>query len=371
MHLNELSEQDVIKRLTSILMSDSPSRVSETDVLHSSREGRQPSSGSSRFKPPLMRGVRLGPGHDAAVVTPNAGFDLVITCDQQIEGTHFDLDLMGEEAVGRRALAAAVSDLAPFGATPLWATIAVAASPEVKLETLEQVYRGLTWAADELSAPFSSGGWSKLAFVGGDLATTRGPIYMDICVIGQRPSTWAPGGRAGAKPGETIYLSGPTGMAAGGFWLLKNQKTTFSSSEKLRKAFLWPEVELELGVRLWRDARLTTCADTSDSLGEQLRLLAEASDVGVQVSEDRLPLPPTLVEVAEAMGIEPVQLVLGGGEDFRLLLTGPAGLEQREKSLVPIGKVLPREEGVRLLGLDGVRRELPGPLFSHFGGSAT
>jgi len=70
------------------------------------------------------------------------------------------------------------------------------------------------------------------------------------------------------------------------------------------------------------------------------------------------------------MGIEPVHLALGGGEDFRLLVTGPAGLEQREKGLAPIGKVLPREEGVRLLGLDGVRRELPDPMFSHFGGAA-
>src|SRR4030042_746852 len=244
MLLKEWSEQDSIKRLTAILLSDSPSRIAETDTLRTSREDRQPSSGSGRVRAPLMRGGRLGPGHARAGVTP----------------------------------------------------------PEGKLETLEQVFRGLAWAADELSAPFSGGDWSKLAFVGGDLATTRGPIYLDICVIGQRPSTWAPGGRAGAHPGETVYLSGPTGMAAGGFWLLKNQKTTFSGSEKLRKAFLWPEVELELGVRLWRDTRLTTCAHTSDSLSEQLRLLAEASDVGGQGSEDRLLLPPTLVPVADALG---------------------------------------------------------------------
>ena len=220
MLLKELSEQDIIKRLTAILSSDSPSRIAETDTLRTTREDRQPSSGSGRFSPPLMRGVRLGPGHDAAVVTPNAGYDLVVTCDQQVEGTHFDLELMGEEAVGRRILAAAVSDLAPFGATPLWATVAVAASPEVRLGTLEQVFRGLAWAADELSTPFSGGGWSKLAFVGGDLVATPGPLYLDICVVGQRPSVWAPGGRAGAKPGDTIYLSGPTGMAAGGFWLV-------------------------------------------------------------------------------------------------------------------------------------------------------
>lgn len=370
MLLSELAEQEIVKRLISILQSDSPARSAEPEVLHSDREERQPSSGSGRFRPPMMRGVRVGPGHDAAVVTPNAGYDLVVTCDQQVEGTHFDLGLMGEEAVGRRVLAAAVSDLAPFGATPLWATIAVAASPEVELGTLERIFRGLAWAADELAYPFSGGNWAKLAFVGGDLATTQGPLYLDVCVIGQRPNTWAPGGRSGAKPGEVIYLSGPTGMAAGGFWLLKNPRITFSNSEKLRKAFLWPQIALELGVRLWRNDLLTTCADTSDSLSEQLYLLAEASGVGVLISEDRLLLPETLVTVAETMEVTPVQLALGGGEDFRLLVTGSEGLERREKGLVPIGKVVPREEGVRILGLDGVRRELPEPLFSHFGGGA-
>jgi thiamine-monophosphate kinase len=367
MRLAELTEREIIKRLTAILLSDSPARSAESGVLLSSREERQPSSGSGRFRPPMMRGVRLGPGHDAAVVTPNAGYDLVVTCDQQVEGTHFDLELMGEEAVGRRALAAAVSDLAPFGAVPLWATVTVAAPVEVELETLEQVFRGLAWAADELAYPFSGGNWAKLAFVGGDLVATKGPIYLDVCVIGQRPGTLAPGGRSGAKPGDVVYLSGPTGMAAGGFWLLKNPKQTFSGSEKLRKAFLWPQIELELGVRLWRDGRLTTCADTSDSLCEQLQLLAEASDVGVMIAEDRLSLPEPLVSVAGAMEVEPVRLALGGGEDFRLLVTGPEGLERRVKGLVPIGRVVPREEGVRILGLDGVRRELPGPLFSHFG----
>lgn len=368
MLLSELGEQEIIKRLISILQSDSPSRSAEPEILRSDREERQPSSGSGRFRPPMMRGVRVGPGHDAAVVTPNAGYDLVVTCDQQVEGTHFDLGLMGEEAVGRRALAGAVSDLAPFGATPLWATISVAASPEVDLGTLERIFRGLAWAADELTCPFSGGNWAKLAFIGGDLAATEGSLYLDVCIIGQRPSTWAPGGRSGAKPGDAVYLSGPTGMAAGGLWLLKNPKVTFSGSDKLRKAFLWPQIGLELGVRLWRNDLPTTCADTSDSLSEQLCLLAEASEVGVLISEDRLTLPEILVTVSQAMEVELVQLALGGGEDFRLLVTGPEGLERREGGLTPIGKIVHREEGVRILGLDGVRRELPKPLFSHFGG---
>jgi len=331
MTLGELGERGAIARLTALLGS------AESAV-----------------------GVRLGIGHDAALLTPPAGHDLVLTTDQQAAGTHFDFELMGAENCGGRMLAAAVSDLAPFGAEPLWVVIGLATAPSTQIESLEQLYRGIAQAAVEL--PLSS----KLTIVGGDLISQPGPLTVSLTVIGSRPTGWEPGGRGGASPGETIYLSGATGLAAAGLWQLQNPTIELAGSEMLRKAFLSPKIELELGQRLWRDGRLTTAADTSDSLTEQLELLAEASEVGILIEENQVLLPEPLISAAEAMGMEPLMLALGGGEDFRLLITAPAGLERDFHELIPIGRTTEPQDGCWFINDKGGRGSLPRPLFTHY-----
>ncbi len=329
MTLGELGERGTIARLTALLGS------AESAV-----------------------GVRLGIGHDAALLTPPAGHDLVLTTDQQAAGTHFDFELMGAENSGGRMLAAAVSDLAPFGAEPLWVVIGLAAAPSTQIESLERLYRGIAQTAAELS--------SQLTVVGGDLISQPGQLTVSLTVIGSRPTDWEPGGRGGASPNETIYLSGATGLAAAGLWQLQNPTIELPCSEMLKKTFLSPQIELDLGQRLWRDGRLTTAADTSDSLTEQLELLAEASEVGILIEENRLPLPEPLISAAEAMELAPLDLALGGGEDFRLLITAPAGLERDFHALIPIGRTTEPDGSCWFINDNGIRQELPRPLFTHF-----
>jgi len=303
-------------------------------------------------------GVRLGIGHDAALLAPPAGCDLVLTTDQQAAGTHFDFELMGAQNSGGRMLAAAVSDLAPFGAEPLWVVIGLAAMPSTKLESLERLYRGISQTAAELS--------SQLTVVGGDLISQPGSLTVSLTVIGSRPASWKPGGRSEAAPGETIYLSGATGLAAAGLWQLQNPTIELPDRAILKKAFLSPQIELRLGQRLWQDGRLTTAADTSDSLTEQLELLAEASQVGILIEESRIPLPQSLLSAAEAMKLSPIELALGGGEDFILLITAPAGLEQEFSQLIPIGRTTKPKDGCCLVTANGEKRSLPRPLFTHY-----
>ncbi len=331
MTLGELGERRAIARLTSLLGS------AESAV-----------------------GLRLGIGHDAALLTPPSDRDLVLTTDQQAAGTHFDFELMGAEDSGWRMLAAAVSDLAPFGAEPLWVVIGLAAATSTEMELLERLYRGIAGAADSLSLK------SKLTVVGGDLISQPGPLTVSLTVIGSRPANWKPGGRGEASPGETIYLSGATGLAAAGLWQLQHPAVELPGSEVLKKAFLRPQVELKLGQRLWEDGRLTTAADTSDSLTEQLELLAEASGVGILIEESRVPLPELLISAAGVMSLSPLDLALGGGEDFRLLITAPAGLERDFHELIPIGKTTEPENGCWLVNDKGDRRKLPRPLFTHY-----
>lgn len=366
MRLSELGEQGALQRLNDILYTTTDLLETSPDLLEIEREERQPASGLHRISRSLARGVRLGPGHDAAVVTPPAGYDLVLTCDGQTAGVHFDLEIIGPEDAGRRAALAALSDLAPFGATPLWGLLSLFVPAELEIELLERFYRGLLRATDDMDLPFQRGDWGKFVFVGGDLVSTPGPLSLDVTVVGRRPSTWATGGRDGARVGDTVYLSGPTGQAAAGLWHLQHPDVDITGSEKLRKAFLTPRIELQLGVNLWRDGRLTSAADTSDSLGEQLHHLAAASAVGVMLEEAALELPEPLIAAAAAMELSPLELALGGGEDFRLLVTGPAGMERADSQLRPVGVVVEAAAGVRVQGLDGVRREPPPPLFQHY-----
>ena len=328
MTLGELGERRAIARLTALLGS----------------------AGSAT--------VRLGIGHDAALLAPPAGCDLVLTTDQQAAGTHFDFELMGARESGGRMLAAAVSDLAPFGAEPLWVVIGLAAAPSTKLESLEQLYRGIAQTAAELSG--------NLTVVGGDLISQPGSLTVSLTVIGSRPSSWKPGGRSAATPSETIYLSGATGLAAAGLWQLQNPKAELPDGAVLKKAFLSPQIELKLGQRLWEDGQLTTAADTSDSLTEQLELLAEASQVGILIEERLIPLPESLLSAAEAMKLSPIDLALGGGEDFRLLLTAPAGLEWEFPELTPIGRTTEPKDGCWLVDSDGEKRSLPRQFFTHY-----
>jgi thiamine-monophosphate kinase len=228
----------------------------------------------------------LGVGDDAALLRPSAGMELAVSTDLLLEGRHFR---PGADArkLGHKSLAVNLSDMAAMGAAPRWATLALAL-PAADEAWLEAFARGFF----ELAARFG------VELVGGD--TTRGPRSICVTILGEVPQGLALF-RAGAAPGDDIWVSGELGGAA--FALAHPDNA--AAAARLDT----PEPRVELGERLRGIAN--AAIDVSDGFAQDLGHILERSGVGAVVDFDRLPAFP---------GCE-AQQVLAGGDDYELVFT--------------------------------------------------
>lgn len=209
--------------------------------------------------------VVLGVGDDAALLRVPEGRELVVAADTLVSGVHFPPGTPAA-AIGHRALAVNLSDLAAMGATPAWFTLALTL-PRAEEMWLEEFSRGLL----ELARRFD------VALVGGD--TTSGPLAMTVQAMGHA----APGTairRSGARPGDGIYLSATTGDAAAGLAVLQGEIEIASEAARaeLIARFLWPEPRVALGAALVGVA--SAAIDVSDGLLADLQKLLGASQIG-------------------------------------------------------------------------------------------
>ena len=229
-------------------------------------------------------------GDDAAVVVPPLG-GLLLAADLVVAGVHADLSLVGLDDFGWKALSVNVSDIAAMAGEPTHALVSVAGPPDTDLETL---YRGIAEAVD----------YYGCAVVGGDLSTAA-VLVVSVAVVGdagRRPPVL----RAGALPGDTIFVTGPLGASAAGLAALREGR----GDEALRvvQAHRRPVARVLEG-RTARRAGATAMVDVSDGLAADLRHLADASGVGLAI--DHVPVFEGAT-TAQAMG---------GGEDYELAFT--------------------------------------------------
>ena len=293
------------------------------------------------FARPAKRAL-LGVGDDCALLRPDAGLDLAVTTDMLIEGRHF---LPGAEprALGHQALAVNLSDLAAMGATPRWATLAIAL-PAVEPAWLEGFSAGFFALAERYGVDL----------IGGD--TTRAEARA-ICVtaIGEVPPGLALE-RSAARPGDEVWVSGELGGAALGL--------VHPEIAEAAKRLHWPEARVELGERLRRLAH--AAIDVSDGLAGDLVHILERSQVAATVEYERIP-KCSAFEKLKAPQLEK-DCVLSGGDDYELLFTAPqahrAELEslsaELKLALTRIGTI---EAGSRLSILDA-----KGKPIAHRGG---
>ena len=288
-------------------------------------------------------------GDDCALLRPDAGLDLALTTDTLLEGRHFLPDAE-PRALGHKALAVSLSDLAAMGATPRWATLAIAL-PAADAAWLEAFSAGLYALAERFGVDL----------VGGD--TTRSPLRtINITAIGEVPPGLALE-RAGARPGDDVWVSGELGGAALGLVHPENPEAA--------KRLHVPEPRVELGERLRRLAH--AAIDLSDGLAGDLAHLLERSRVGAVIEYERIPKSASFAKLKDP-GLEK-DCVLCGGDDYELLFTAPrehrAELEalaaELKLALTRIGTI---EAGpARLAVLDAQGRPLPHRGgFDHFGG---
>jgi thiamine-monophosphate kinase len=250
--------------------------------------------------------VRLGIGDDGAVVVPAAGCELVLAVDMLVEGRHFFADV-APSALGHKTLAVNLSDLAAMGATPRWALLAGALPAPDEL-WLAEFSRGLFALADRFG----------VGLIGGD--TTRGPRNLCLTIIGEVPIGTALT-RAGAKPGDDIYVSGRLGDAALALAVLRGKATLGGIElEQARTRLDLPEPRVSLGTRLRSVA--TAAIDLSDGLTGDLGHVLAQSGVGATLDLALIPRSPAL---AALLGDDRRDLglscLLAGGDDYELCFT--------------------------------------------------
>lgn len=314
-----------------------------------------PASGENRLIDWLRRrpGARLI-GDDAAVL-PAAAY--AVTVDHQIAGVHFPPDL-DPASIARRLLAVNLSDLAAMGAAPAFAFLALAAPEGFD-------HRRFFDALLEACAHHG------LQLAGGDLAKNPERLAASLTLLG----TKAEGGRwlerSAARPDHDLWLGGTVGESALGRLLIERglaeNLEAFSSllrspARRAVRRHLEPRPQLDLG--RWLARRPEGAAmDVSDGVARDLHRLCKASGVGAEVDAAALPFSDRYIAICEAIDADPLALALGGGEDYVLLFTLPAGEEAPPEGARRIGTIT-AGGGVTLLQA-GTRAPLPDLGWDH------
>lgn len=255
------------------------------------------------FKRPARR-QPLGVGDDCALLQPRPGHHLAISTDMLVEGRHFFADV-APRALGHKALAVNLSDLAACGARPVAFQLALSL-PKAEEGWLSELSQGMLGLADA---------WA-CELLGGD--TTAGPLNLCITVLGEVPQGQALL-RSGARPGDQVWVSGVLGDARMGLdGLTGHLALDDAASHAGRQALEWPQPRIALGLALRGVA--TAAMDLSDGLAGDLPHLLRASCVGADIRADWLPRSAHLARLPEA---DQWRCQISGGDDYELLFTAP------------------------------------------------
>jgi len=295
-----------------------------------------------------VRSATLGVGDDAALVSPRAGMEVAVSTDLLVEGRHFRAGA-DPRKLGHRALAVNLSDMAAMGATPRWATLALAL-PDADETWIAAFAEGLFALADRFGTEL----------IGGD--TVRGPRSFCICILGEVPRGQALR-RDGARAGDDVWVSGDLGGAA----LALARPDIAEAGQRLDQ----PEPRIALGERLL--GRASAAIDVSDGFAQDLGHILERSGCGAHVQYERLPKFAAFARIGEPE-LERA-CVLSGGDDYELVFTAPPRerppLEALARELsVPLARVGEIRAGSRSLSVvDAQGRQIAVPRgFDHFPG---
>ena len=315
--------------------------------------------------PPSGPRLRVASGDDAAIVEPAEGA-AATTIDSIIEGVHFTLPQFSLAAVGRKAMAAALSDLAAMGAEPGEAYVALGAPDSLDTAALLEVGEGLTEVAER----------EHVTVAGGDVSASPALMLTVACVGYERPGIPLVT-REGASVGDAVVVTGELGGAAAALALLAGTAPGADAigsedRERLLARQLDPRPRIAAGRALAR-AGATAMIDVSDGLGAEAGHLARAAGERLEIELESVPRPAAIEALAGDEATARAWTV-SGGEDYELLATVAAdrlaeaasAVEATGVGLTQIGEVTAGEEAVIS---DGQGRAVDAPGFDHMRGS--
>ncbi len=252
-------------------------------------------------------------GDDCAVLPKDSTTDLLMTADLLVEGVDFRLDWTTPELLGAKTLAVSLSDIAAMGGEPKSSMLSIGINEEV-------------WNSDFVDRFYE--GWFTLAkhhnveLVGGDVSRSPEHLFFDSIVVGEVAKGKAIL-RSGARPGDSIYVTGTLGGAAGGLMLLESGHR-YSEVDSRRKNLiarqLRPVPRIAEGKILSETGFATAMIDISDGLSSDLHHLCDASEAGALLDFNSIPCDPDLNSISFTDDVR-IEFAIGGGEDFELLFT--------------------------------------------------
>ena len=312
---------------------------------------------TARLKPADW--IVIGPGDDAAAIEPERGQLDILTTDAQVEGVHFDRRFMPADAIGHRALAVNLSDVAAMGARPRAALLSLILPDTLDVDVVDGILDGMLRLADT----------HHVALIGGNISRSPGPLIVDVTALGaaarRRILT-----RGGARPGDGVYVTGTIGD--GGVGLRSLQQDASPDFARSQQRFLYPDPRVRAGMQLARNRAATACMDLSDGLADGVRQIADASHTGITLDADALPIAEDVRRWHDGEGKDPAEAAIATGDDYELLFTVRPAHQGRLRGVqrllggLPITKIgVVTKEAELVVRYSGGARPLPGG-FDHF-----
>ncbi len=327
----------------------------------------------------LSGSVVCGIGDDAAALHCPSDHLTLVTTDILIEDIHFTRKSTIPYLLGVKSLAVNLSDIAAMGGIPRFFLLSLGVPRGYSFSFVDRFYQGVSQLAEV----------HQVLLVGGDIAAAPKLIINGIA-IGHCPPNQAVY-RKGAQPGDHIFVTGPLGDSALGLEILRQRglrPRDFGPKGEVRgkdrdllgliRRHLAPTPPIHKGRRIAEMVCATAMIDISDGLLADLGHIMRESHVGATVWVDRVPRSQTFETWARHYHPHPMDLALGGGEDYELLFTGPLATlqdalsnpEEVGLSVYPIGEVTPYPEKLSLI-TKGQKSCLPSRLgYDHFKGFA-
>ncbi len=314
-----------------------------------------------KLAPKKSSATLVGIGDDAAALTLPASRTLLATTDLLLEGVHFDLAYTGFFEVGWKSAAANLSDIAAMGGIPRFCLTALGIPPGTSVERITEFYRGFNALLKRC----------KTALVGGDTCSSRRGLFVGVTALGEvEPGRIVT--RAGAKPGDRIFVTGTLGDSAAGMELLKTgSRGRGPGFRNLVEKHLRPMPRVAEGRKLALSGCVSAMIDLSDGLSSDLAHICEQSGVGAVVHPELLPLSDAIKKAAGRLKRPPLQYALSGGEDYELLFTAPPAKVKKLRSLkLPLAEVgsITRGKAIYLAAGAGNRKLLVPSGYDHFRG---
>jgi len=314
-----------------------------------------------QFKQKLPMGI-VGIGDDCAVIPQDENKSLLITTDLLIEGTHFLRDAISAEDLGYKSIAVNLSDIAAMGGVPKYVFLSVALPRDVSDDWLEKFITGINSILDE----------HQVLLLGGDTSKSTKNIFINVMVVGEA-QTKKIKYRSNAKPNDIICVTDNLGDSKAGLECILKNDCENDLARILLQQHYRPRPQISEGLFLAEYPEVHAMLDISDGINMDLQHLQDASNCGVKIDLEKLPISKSLLQFVEKFNFSPMELAAIGGEDYCLLITIDANAFKKiaqdfqqkfKRELTAIGKITQEKEFKYLL--NGASYKLSLESFSHF-----